>query len=122
MAIAPQRAGGARRLISAAFITHWRSVVPWAADHQVEHDLVISRALVELFSDARLAATLAFRGGTAIYKLLLASPLRFSDDIDLVQIAAGPRSWANRPSSAARSVTRPSIASSRKSHPSSHYV
>ena len=27
---------------------------------------------------------------SAIHKLLLASPLRFSDDIDLVQIAAGP--------------------------------
>jgi predicted nucleotidyltransferase component of viral defense system len=77
-------------LISAAFITHWRSVIPWAADHQVEHDLVISRVLVELFSDASLAGALAFRGGTAIHKLLLASPARFSDDIALVQIAAGP--------------------------------
>jgi len=90
VAAAPKCAGGARRLISAAFITHWRSVVPWAADHQVEQDLVICRALVELFSDTSLARALAFRGGTAIHKLLLASPLRFSDDIDLVQIAAGP--------------------------------
>ena len=77
-------------MISAAFIAHWRSVVPWATDHHVEHDLVICRVLVDLFSDASLARALAFRGGTAIHKLLLASPLRFSDDIDLVQMAAGP--------------------------------
>ena len=34
-------------MISAAFITHWRGVVPWAGDHQVEQDLVLSRALCE---------------------------------------------------------------------------
>jgi predicted nucleotidyltransferase component of viral defense system len=31
-----------------------------------------------------------FRGGTALYKLHLASPARYSEDIDLVQIAPGP--------------------------------
>lgn len=35
-------------MIPRAFITHWRSSVPWALDEQVEQDLVISRALVEL--------------------------------------------------------------------------
>jgi predicted nucleotidyltransferase component of viral defense system len=42
-------------------------------DHrsQVEQDLVISRALVELFSKDRIADALAFRGGTALYKLYL---------------------------------------------------
>lgn len=58
-------------MIAAAFITHWRAVVPWAADHQVEHDLILSRALVEIFSDPALGRSLAFRGGTAIHKLLL---------------------------------------------------
>jgi predicted nucleotidyltransferase component of viral defense system len=33
---------------------------------------------------------LAFRGGTALYKLFLKPPLRYSEDIDLVQIDAGP--------------------------------
>ena len=51
---------------------------------------MISRVLVELFSEPSLAGGLAFRGGTAIHKLLFASPLRFSDDIDLVQVASGP--------------------------------
>jgi predicted nucleotidyltransferase component of viral defense system len=65
-------------------------VVPWAGDHQIEHDLIISRALVEIFSDRMLARTLAFRGGTALHKLVFPAPLRYSDDIDLVQVAPGP--------------------------------
>jgi predicted nucleotidyltransferase component of viral defense system len=77
-------------VIAAAFIAHWRGVVPWAGDHQVEHDLVLSRMLVEIFSEPMLARSLAFRGGTAIHKLILPAPLRYSDDIDLVQVAAAP--------------------------------
>jgi predicted nucleotidyltransferase component of viral defense system len=44
---------------------------------------------VEIFSHPELAANLAFRGGTALFKLYL-SPMRYSEDIDLVQITAGP--------------------------------
>lgn len=77
-------------MISPAFITHWRAIVPWAADHQVEHDLILSRALVEIFSEPRLHNSLAFRGGTAIHKLTLPAPLRYSDDVDLVQIVSAP--------------------------------
>lgn len=51
---------------------------------------MISRVLVELFSEPSLARALAFRGGTAIHKLLFTSPLRFSDDIDLIQVERGP--------------------------------
>jgi len=65
-------------------------VVPWAAPDQVEHDLVLSRALVEIFSEPALMRALAFRGGTAIHKLLLPAPQRFSEDLDLVQVAPGP--------------------------------
>lgn len=77
-------------MISAAFIVHWRGVVPWAGDHQVEHDLILSRALVEIFSEPTLARAVAFRGGTALHKLIVPAPLRYSDDIDLVQVASGP--------------------------------
>ena len=68
----------------------WRQVAPWADDAMVEQDLVISRALVEMFSDPMLAAELAFRGGTALHKLMLMPPSRFSEDVDLVQIRPGP--------------------------------
>ena len=71
-------------------ITAWRAHAPWLLDAQVEQDLVISRAVVELFRVPELATSLAFRGGTALYKLYLTPPLRYSEDIDLVQVMPGP--------------------------------
>jgi predicted nucleotidyltransferase component of viral defense system len=56
----------------------------------VEQDLVLSRAVVELFRHPLLADSMAFRGGTALHKLFLAKPGRYSEDIDLVQLDAGP--------------------------------
>ncbi len=76
-------------MIPKDFITEWRDQAPWVLDRQVEQDLVISRALVELFSRAAIAKTLAFRGGTALYKLHLRPPARYSEDIDLVQTSPG---------------------------------
>lgn len=52
-------------MIPKAFITEWRDQAPWSQDAWVEQDLVISRALVAIFSHSDLAASLAFRGGTA---------------------------------------------------------
>jgi len=37
-----------------------------------------------------VAQTIAFRGGTALNKLFFSPPLRYSEDIDLVQIKAEP--------------------------------
>jgi predicted nucleotidyltransferase component of viral defense system len=59
-------------------------------DFQVEQDLVICRALVAIFSHTLLSKSLAFRGGTALYKLHLRPAARYSEDIDLVQIKAEP--------------------------------
>jgi predicted nucleotidyltransferase component of viral defense system len=56
----------------------------------VEQDLVLSRALVEIFDEPVLAERLLLRGGTAFHKLLLSTPARYSEDIDLVQSDAGP--------------------------------
>ena len=77
-------------MIPRAHITAWRANAPWATDAQVEQDLVISRALVEIFSDAALADAFAFRGGTALHKIFFQPAARYSEDIDLVQIAAKP--------------------------------
>ncbi|MFZ4578130.1 MAG: nucleotidyl transferase AbiEii/AbiGii toxin family protein [Myxococcota bacterium] len=71
-------------------ITAWRQQAPWLLDAQVEQDLVISRAIVELFRIPELANGLAFRGGTALYKLYLTPAARYSEDIDLVQIRPDP--------------------------------
>ena len=58
-------------------------------DIQVEQDLVICRALIDIFSNPLLKNALAFRGGTALYKLHLKPAARYSEDIDLVQVKAG---------------------------------
>ena len=77
-------------MIPRDFITEWRARTPWIEDFQVEQDLVISRAMAGIFSDPVLARALVFRGGTALYKLYLTPPARYSEDIDLVQVAPGP--------------------------------
>ena len=77
-------------MIPRDYITQWRERAPWSEDFQVEQDLVISRALVEIFADPVLDGALAFRGGTALCKLDLTPPARYSEDIDLVQVKPGP--------------------------------
>ena len=77
-------------MIPLDFITEWRQSVPWVDDAHVEQDLIISRALVEMFSSEDVFRLLAFRGGTALFKLFLTPAARYSEDIDLVQIGAGP--------------------------------
>ena len=71
-------------MIQRAFITAWRKQAPWPEDAQIEQDLVLSRALVDLFRDPTIRASLAFRGGTALHKLFIAEPTRYSEDIDFV--------------------------------------
>ena len=61
-------------MIPRDYITEWRTRAPWIEDFQVEQNLIISRALVEMFSNSVLAEALAFRGGTALYKLYLGDP------------------------------------------------
>jgi len=72
------------------FITEWRQSAPWVDDVQVEQDLIVSRALVEMFGREDVFRSVAFRGGTALFKLFLTPAMRYSEDIDLVQIDAGP--------------------------------
>ena len=50
----------------------WRETAPWTESKQVEQDLIISRAIVEIFNDVFLREELRFRGGTALNKLNLA--------------------------------------------------
>lgn len=78
-------------VIPQANIVEWRTTTaPWVDDAQVEQDLVLSRAVVEIFSDAWLHDRLAFRGGTVLHKCHLAPAARYSNDIDLVMTIAEP--------------------------------
>ena len=58
-------------MIPQRYIEEWRAIAPWILDPQVEQDLVITRAMIELYSDDLLKKSLAFRGGTALHKLYL---------------------------------------------------
>ncbi len=64
-------------------ITRWRKVANWPLDDQVEQDLIISAALVNIFNHPFLKERLAFRGGTAFNKLIFPDALRYSEDIDM---------------------------------------
>ena len=67
-------------------ILAWRAdQAPWADEDDVEQDLLLTRALCDVFADAFLREHLAFRGGTALHKLHLPPAARYSQDLDLVQ-------------------------------------
>jgi predicted nucleotidyltransferase component of viral defense system len=73
-------------LIPRAYLQEWSAKVPWPNLRLVEQDLIICRALCDLFAPPKLRDKIVFRGGTAINKLLFQRPLRYSEDIDLVQL------------------------------------
>ena len=77
-------------MIPSQNIVAWANVVPWVEPRQVEQDLIISRALVEMFGDPILCEALRCRGGTALNKLHFPTPVRYSEDIDLVRTTTGP--------------------------------
>jgi predicted nucleotidyltransferase component of viral defense system len=77
-------------MIPQSYITAWRKQAPWQENYQVEQDLIIQRSVIALFSDNFIREKLAFRGGTALHKLFLAPAVRYSEDIDLVQVTAEP--------------------------------
>ena len=68
-------------------LLEWRNLVPFADDAQVEQDLILSAILVRIYQDDLLRQKLAFRGGTCLYKLFFKTPLRYSEDLDFVQVS-----------------------------------
>ncbi len=78
-------------MISNSHLIEWqRTVAPWSSSEQVEHDIVLSRAICELYQNPVISEKMAFRGGTALYKLFLNDKARFSEDLDFVQIDSSP--------------------------------
>ena len=76
-------------MIPQSSIDAWRATAPWTRDLQVEQDLIMTRAVAELFADDRVRERVAVRGGTALNKLYFGGGSRYSEDIDLVKITAG---------------------------------
>jgi len=75
-------------MIPQPFIDAWRSIAPWRTPDMIEQDLIISRAVIDIYNDPFLRRKVAFRGGTALHKLYLQPAARYSEDIDLVQVSA----------------------------------
>lgn len=67
-----------------------QSAVPWAAQYQVEQDLLLCQTMVALFDDKFLSPQIAMRGGTLLHKVHLSPAARYSEDIDLVVVGTRP--------------------------------
>lgn len=77
-------------MIPKNYLLEWSKIVPWRNLLHVEQDLLITAALIALYNDPTFKETFAFRGGTALNKLIFKPAFRYSEDIDLVQIKPGP--------------------------------
>lgn len=77
-------------MIANEHVEQWHKNAPWRTLAMIEQDLIISRVLVELFNHPQIPKSLVFRGGTALNKLYIKPPARYSEDIDLVQIRPEP--------------------------------
>ncbi len=73
-------------MINQNAIIGWRQNVPWRLDSQIEQDLILHAMIQVIYSDPFLSEKLAFRGGTCLNKLIWKVPLRYSEDLDFVQI------------------------------------
>lgn len=105
-------------MIPEVFIENWRKNVNWQRVEQIEQDLIISRALVDLYNNPYIKEKLVFRGGTALNKLFLKPAARYSEDIDFVQMNPDPigstinaireslKSWLGEPK---RKITERSV-------------
>lgn len=67
-------------------IIGWRSKVPWRNDLQVEQDLILHAMIQAIYSDPFLCKKIALRGGTCLNKFIWTAPVRYSEDLDFVQI------------------------------------
>jgi len=77
-------------MIPERYVEEWWEHTPWQFLPMIEQDMIISRALVDLYSNSYIKEKLVFRGGTALNKLFMNPAARYSEDIDLVQIKAEP--------------------------------
>ena len=77
-------------MIPKIFIEQWQLNSPWQNLDMVEQDLIINRALVNLYQNKKVCDSLIFRGGTALNKIYLKPSARYSEDLDFVQTTAEP--------------------------------
>ncbi|MEO5841603.1 MAG: nucleotidyl transferase AbiEii/AbiGii toxin family protein [Acidimicrobiales bacterium] len=71
-------------MIPSQVVTAWRATHPWVTDRQVEQDLILSRLAIEIGQHPALRDRLVWRGGTCLHKIVMPTPLRYSEDLDYV--------------------------------------
>ena len=81
-------------MIPTSFIQAWSEKAPWPDARQIEQDLIICRALCDLFNAPELKNKIAFRGGTAINKLLFREPTESESKASLDLFIAALRDLA----------------------------
>lgn len=91
-------------------IQQWKSTAPWQTNTQVEHDLILTKALITLYQNQTIRENLAFRGGTALNKCHFKPAARYSEDLDFVLISDVP---VGDTISAIRSVLDPWLGKAR---------
>lgn len=77
-------------MIPGYIIQQWKDKATWQSNTQVEHDLILTRALVSLYQQPNIRNNLAFRGGTALNKIFINPPARYSEDLDFVLMKDAP--------------------------------
>lgn len=77
-------------MIPETYLLEWHQKAPWRNLHMVEQDLILNRVLCCIYSHPLLSKKLIFRGGTALNKIYITPPARYSEDIDFVQKNAEP--------------------------------
>lgn len=73
-------------MIPIDFIERWAEFAPWKTKDLIEQDLIIEKALVELYKKPLIRKNLAFKGGTALNKLFVKPQARYSEDIDFALV------------------------------------
>jgi predicted nucleotidyltransferase component of viral defense system len=76
-------------VLSVNDIAAWGITHPWPSADQTEQDLLLSRAICTIAAHDYPGQELVFRGGTALHKLHLASPLRYGEDLEYVRSTGG---------------------------------
>ena len=68
-------------MIPRSAITHWNKQVPWEDIANVEQDLIITRALTDIFADEFLSKELAFRCYRRYMDFVVDAPLTYKQFI-----------------------------------------
>ena len=78
-------------MITPSDVTAWQRASPVALNAaQAEQEMLLRHLIIELGNDPLLASTVVCSGGTTLHQVLLPTPRRYSEDLDLLLSADIP--------------------------------